>query len=104
MRYDEWFLSEFGKYGFTLSHEMYNVYTFRPFKVVEVRDRNRLFRTNIKITPELADDDIRGWGVPYDHCLEEFREMVRVQIREQYGHLMNIDFKPNKKIIKFSFI
>jgi hypothetical protein len=100
---EDWFLSEFGPYGFTLSPTMYDPYNFMLCKVVMVRDRNGLFKTNIKITPDLADD-VRGWGVPYDHHVEGLRELVRVEIRRQYGHLMNIDFKPNKKITKLKFI
>jgi hypothetical protein len=68
-----------------------------------VRDRNGLFKTNIKITPDLADD-LQGYGMTYDHHVEALRELVRMEIRRQYGHLMNIDFKPNKKITKLKFI
>ena len=74
-----------------------------PCKVVMVRDRNGLFKTNIKITPDLADD-LQGYGMTYDHHVEALRELVRMEIRRQYGHLMNIDFKPNKKITKLKFI
>jgi hypothetical protein len=100
---EEWFLSEFGRYGFTLSPTMYNPYTFTPCKVVMVRDRNGLlFKTNIKITPELADD-LQGYGMSYDHHVEGLRELIRMEIRKQYGHLMNIDFKPKQKLNHFKF-
>ena len=107
---DEWFLNEFGKYGFTLSPTVYDPYNFMPFKVVMVRDRNGLFKTNIKITPDLADDLHVGFvvdavfGMTYDHHVEALRELIRMEVRRQYGHLMNIDFKPNKKITKLKFI
>ena len=99
---EDWFLSEFGPYGFTLSPTMYDPYNFMPCKVVMVRDGNELFKTNIKITPELADD-LQGYGMTYDHHVEALRELIRMEVRRQYGHLMNIDFKPKQKLDHFKF-
>ena len=99
---NEWFLEEFGPYGFTLSNTVYDPYNFMPCKFVMVRDRNGLFKTNIKITPELADD-LQGYGMTYDHHVEALRELIRMEIRRQYNHLMNIDFKPKQKLDHFKF-
>jgi hypothetical protein len=99
---NEWFLEEFGPYGFTLSNTVYDPYNFMPCKVVMVRDGNGLFKTNIKITPELADD-LQGYGMTYDHHVEALRELIRMEIRRQYNHLMNIDFKPKQKLDHFKF-
>jgi hypothetical protein len=103
MNFEEWFLSEFGRYGFSLSPTMYDPFTFMPCKAVMVADGCGLRKTSIKITPELSDD-LRGWGVPYDHHVEGLRELIRMEIRRQYGHLIDRDFKPNKIIPKLNFI
>lgn len=104
MNQDEWFLSEFGKYGFTLSPTIYDVFTFAPCKAVMVRDGNRMYKTNIKIIPELAND-LQAWGMTHDHHVEDLRELIRMEIRRQYGHLLDGgDFIPKKKITKLNFI
>ena len=101
---EEWFLNEFGRYGFSLSPTMYDPFNFVPCKAVMVTDGQcGLRKTNIKITPELADD-LRGWGMVTDHHVEALRELIRMEIRRQYGHLLGGDFKPNKKIPKLNFI
>ena len=103
MNQEDWFLSEFGRYGFSLSPTMYDPFNFSPCKAVMVTDGQcGLRKTNIKITPELAND-LQGWGMPYDHHVEALRELIRMEIRRQYGHLMNIDFKPKQKLDHFKF-
>jgi hypothetical protein len=103
MNFEEWFLSEFSQYGFSLSPVMYNPFNFVPYKAVMVADGCGLRKTSIKITPELSDD-LRGWAVPHDHHVEGLRELVRMEMRRQYGHLLGVDFKPTKIIPKLNFI
>lgn len=101
---DEWFYSEFGRYGFTLSQTVYDPFNFSPFKVVMVNTPRGLRNTNIKITSELAND-LHGWGIPYDHHVEALRELVRMEIRRQFPEFFDPkDFKPIEKITKFKFI
>jgi len=102
MNQEEWFLSEFSRYGFSLSPTMYDPYTFCPIKCVMITDGNRMYKTNIKITPELSDD-LHGWGMTYDHHVEALRELIRMEVRRQYGHLLIKDFKPVERVNKFIF-
>lgn len=100
---EQWFLSEFGRYGFSLSPTMYDPFTFVPCKCVIITDGNLMYKTNIKITPDLSND-LQAWGMTYDHHVEALRELVRMEIRRQYGHLLSQDFKPIEKIPKLNFI
>lgn len=100
MNFEEWFLSEFGRYGFTLSMTMYDPNTFVPCKMVVLPNG---IRSRIKITPDLSND-LQAWGMTYDHHVEALRELVRMEIRRQYGHLLSQDFKPIEKIPKLNFI
>jgi len=97
----QWFLSEFGQYGFTLSVTQYHPDFFTPSKVVCEPGSGRF--TRIRLSPELADD-LRGGFVPYEHHVEGLRELVRMEMRRQYGHLLRKDFKPIEKLPKYSFI
>lgn len=99
MNHEEWFYSEFGPYGFTLSPTMYDVNTFAPMKIVQSPDRD--IRSRIRITPDLADD-LRGWAVPYDHHVEGLRELVRMEMRRQYPNILSKsnDFIPKKELKK----
>lgn len=100
MNQEEWFYSEFGQYGFTLSPTMYDAITFCPMKLVQSPDRS--IRGRIKITPELADD-LRGWGMSYDHQVEELRELIRMEMRIQYPNILKPnDFKPKKELKKLN--
>lgn len=102
MNFEEWFLSEFGQYGFSLSQTLYDPDTFVPMRLVQLPGG---LRTRIKITPELSDD-LHVWGMTFDHHVEALRELIRMEIRKQYGHLIGLsrDFTPTKKLTKFSFI
>lgn len=105
MNQDEWFLNEFGEYGFSLSPTVYDPFDFQPYKVVMVREGMRVKSTNIKITPELAND-LYGWGTPpYDYHVEGLRELIRMEIRRQFGHKLGCgDFRLKEKINRFKFI
>jgi len=97
----QWFLNEFGQYGFTLSMTQYDANTFMPIKVVCEPGSGRF--TRIRLSPELADD-LHGWGMTHDHHVEALRELIRMEIRGQYSHLLRQDFKPIEKIPKLNFI
>ena len=100
MNFEEWFLSEFGRYGFTLSVTMYDPNDFAPCKIVVLPNG---LRSRIKITPNLSDD-LHVWGMTYDHHVEALRELIRMEIRHQYGHLLIQDFKPIEILPKLNFI
>ena len=101
MNFEEWFLSEFGKYGFSLSITMYDPNTFVPCKIVVLPNG---LRSRIKITPNLSDD-LHAWGMTYDHHVEALRELVRMEIRREHSEFLKPkDFRPTEKITKLSFI
>ena len=101
MDFEEWFLSEFGQYGFSLSMTMYNPDTFAPCKIVVLPNG---FRSLIKITPEFSND-LHAWGMTHDHHVEALRELVRMEIRSKHSEFLKPkDFKPIKKLTKLSFI
>lgn len=97
---NEWFLEEFGPYGFTLSNTVYDAYNFSPHK--RVIHPNGYF-TRISLTPELADD-LRGWGVTYESQVEGYRELIRQELYRQYPEVFKPkDFKPKENLLKFKF-
>lgn len=100
----EWFLSEFSQYGFSLSPNVYDPNNFMPMKFVMVTDGQCGTRkTNIKLTPELAND-LHAYGRTYDHHVEALRELVRMELRRQYPEVFKPkDFKPMEKVNKFIF-
>ena len=97
---EEWFLNEFGPYGFRLSATIYDPETFSPTK--KVIDPNGRF-TRVKLTPELAND-LSGWGMTYESQVEEYREMFKETLYHLYPEIFKPkDFRPIKKIPKLSF-
>ena len=101
MNFEEWFLSEFGPYGFTLSMTMYNPENFLPFKIVVLPNG---LRSRIKITPELSND-LQVWGMNYDHHVEALREIIRMEIRRCHSEFLPQKemLKPVKTLDKFKF-
>ena len=97
----EWFLEEFGPYGFTLTQTLYDPETFSPSK--KVIHPNGYF-TRINLTPELAND-LRGWGVTYESQVEDYRELIRQELYRQYPEVFKPkDFKPIEILPKLNFI
>jgi hypothetical protein len=97
---NEWFLEEFGPYGFTLSVTMYNPENFSPSK--KVIHPNGYF-TRISLTPELAND-LRGWGVTYESQVEGYRELIRQELYRQYPEVFKPkDFLPKQNLSQFKF-
>jgi hypothetical protein len=97
---NEWFLEEFGPYGFTLSNTVYDPYNFSPHKRV-IHPNGYI--TRISLTPELAND-LRGWGVTYESQVEYYRELIRQELYRQYPKVFKPkDFKPKENLLKFKF-
>jgi hypothetical protein len=97
---EEWFLNEFGPYGFRLSVTMYSPETFAPMK--KVIHPSGIY-TRVNLTPELADD-LRGWGMTYESRVEEYREMFKETLYNLYPEIFKPkDFRPIEKIPKLSF-
>lgn len=97
---EEWFLEEFGPYGFKVTHTVYNPDTFIPCKQVIHPDG---FKTRVNLTPELAND-LRGWGVTYESQVEDYRELIRQELYRQYPEIFKPkDFKPKQNLNQFKF-
>jgi hypothetical protein len=99
MRFDEWFLNEFGKYGFTLTPIVVNPYNFMPLKKV-IDPSGKC--TNIKLTLELSDD-LHAFGMTYDHHVEALRELIRMEVRRLYPQFLKPTAEPVKYLTPFKF-
>jgi hypothetical protein len=101
MNFEEWFLSEFGRYGFDLTHTLYDVNTFIPCKQV-IAPNGRLIP--VKITPELSDD-LQAWGMTYDYHVEGLRELIRMEINRLCPEYLpqKERLKPVKTLDRFKF-
>ena len=98
---DEWFLEEFGPYGFTVTHTVYNPDTFTPCK--QVIHPNG-FKTSINLTPDLIND-INGWSVPSkEWVIEEHKVIIREYLLSTYPEVFEKkDFTPKQKLEQFKF-
>jgi hypothetical protein len=91
----EWFESEFGPLGFSLTPTMYNPDTFSPIKGVRFRSPNGgpMLLTRIRVTPNI------------DIPIDEYKELIRNEIVFFLENEISVinkekDFKPTKKIHK----
>ena len=98
---EEWFLEEFGPYGFTLTHTLYNADTFTPCK--QVIHPNG-FKTSIILTEEITND-LNGWSVsPKEWLIEECKILIRESLLNTYPEVFKPkDFKPKENLLKFKF-
>jgi len=114
---EEWFLEEFGPYGFTLTQTLYDPYTFTPCRQV-IHPKG--FKTRINLTPDLVDD-FNGWskfssaggqvwvkrrgGVPSrEWVIEEMRNLIREELYRSYPEVFERkDFLPKQKLEQFKF-
>lgn len=98
---EEWFLEEFGPYGFTLTQTLYNPDTFTPCKKV-IHPKG--FLTSINLTPEIAND-VNGWSVPSkEWVIEECKILIREELYRSYSEVFERkDFLPKQKLEQFKF-
>ena len=98
---DEWFLEEFGPYGFTVTHTVYNPDTFIPCK--QVIHPNG-FKTSINLTPDLIND-INGWSLPSkEWVIEEHKVIIREYLLSTYPEVFEKkDFTPKQRLEQFKF-
>lgn len=97
---DDWFLVEFGPYGFRLSPTIYNPDSFSPTKKVIHPDG---FPTPVMLTPELADD-LRGWGISYEYMVETYKDHIRQTLSNMYPEVFGSkDFSPKQRLEQFKF-
>lgn len=97
---DDWFLEEFGPYGFSLTPMIYDPNSFAPNK--SVIDPNGVL-THVKVTPELADD-LKGWGVAHDFVTEAYKDLIRQTLKTTYPEIFKPkDFIPQQRLGKFKF-
>ena len=98
---DEWFLEEFGPYGFTVSHTVYDPNTFTPSKKV-IHPRG--FMTSINLSSEIVND-VSGWSVPSkEWVIEELKIVIREHLLSTYPEVFKLkDFKPNQYLRQFKF-
>lgn len=96
---EEWFLSQFSDWGFSMSPMIYDPVNFTPCRMVLWEDQNgRTINTGIKITPDLASDINHHYLNP----VLEYRELI-------IGYINNFlleqnrkkDFKPTQKLNRF---
>ena len=105
---NEWFLEEFGPYGFTLSVTMYDPETFSPSKKV-IHPKG--FKTSINLTEEsasgsfLGGNDLNGWSVSSkEWVIEECKILIRESLLNTYPEVFKPkDFKPKENLLKFKF-
>ena len=98
---DEWFLEEFGPYGFTLTQTLYDPDTFTPCKKV-IHPKG--FLTSINLTPEIAND-VNGWSVPSkEWVIEECKILIREHLLNTYPEVFERkDFLPKQNLDQFKF-
>ena len=102
---EEWFLEEFGSYGFTVTQTLYNPDTFTPCKKVIHPDG---FETSVNLMSDLVDD-LSGWslkiGTPScEWVIEEMRNLIREELYRSYPEVFERkDFTPKQNLNKFKF-
>jgi hypothetical protein len=101
---EEWFEREFGPMGFYLTPIMYNPNDFVPVRGVMYNDGHGRCNlcgrmTNIRITPELAND-LSGGFVPLPDPVQEQKELIRQQIYRFLDEQEPRTFTPKKFITK----
>ena len=94
---EEWFLEEFGHLGFDLTPMIYCPESFVPFRRVIYENE---VVTNIRITPELAQD-VTGGFVPLPDPIIELRNYIREVLLRFLEERKPKDFKPIQKLNKF---
>lgn len=97
----EWFLNEFGSYGFTVTPIEYDPNTFTPcMKVIHPKG----FKTRINLIPDLVDD-LNGWSVPSrEWVIEEMCNIIREELYRSYPEVFERkDFLPKQKLEQFKF-
>ena len=97
----EWFESEFGSLGFSLTPLIYDPYTFSPVRGVRFKLPNGgpMTLTRIRITPNINID------MALDIPIDEYKELIRNEIVFFLENEISVinkekDFKPTKKINK----
>lgn len=104
----QWFEQEFGHLGFMVTPAIYNPDDFTPIRGVLFRhpriNGGHTFKTNLRITPELANDISGGFVHLPDPVLvhkQLLTEAVNTFLESHGLSLYSLtDFKPIKKISK----
>ena len=104
----EWFLEEFGPYGFTLTQTLYSPDTFTPCKQV-IHPKG--FKTSINLTEEsasgsfLGGNDLNGWSVSSkEWVIEECKILIREHLLNTYPEVFERkDFLPKQNLDQFKF-
>ena len=98
---EEWFLEEFGPYGFKVTPTLYNPDTFTPCKKV-IHPKG--FLTSINLTADLIND-INGWSVPSkEWVIEEHKVIIREYLLSTYPEVFEKkDFTPKQRLEQFKF-
>tara|TARA_R110002020_G_scaffold113236_7_gene260355 strand:- start:19202 stop:19504 length:303 start_codon:yes stop_codon:yes gene_type:complete len=94
---EEWFLTEFGHMGFSLTPMMYCPEWFAPFR--RVIYENEVI-SHIKITPEVAND-VTGGFVPLPDPVREVKQLITEQLLLFLEEKKDKDFKPIQKLNRF---
>jgi len=98
---EEWFLEEFGPYGFTLTQTLYNPDTFTPYKKV-IHPKG--FFTSINLREEITND-LDGWLVPSEEwTIEQCKILIREHLLNTYPEVFEKkDFLPKQNLNQFKF-
>lgn len=72
---EEWFLSEYGRYGFSVGPQLIDINTFAPSKPIMLTRNGRMRKTHTHIIPEMAND-LSGGFVPFDPT-SEYKILIR---------------------------
>ena len=98
---EEWFLEEFGSYGFTVTQTLYNPDTFTPCKKVIHPDG---FETSIILTEEITND-LNGWSVSSkEWVIEECKILIREHLLNTYPEVFERkNFLPKQNLSQFKF-
>lgn len=98
---EEWFLEEFGPYGFKVTHTVYHPDTFTPCKHV-IHPKG--FFTSINLTEEITND-LNGWSVSSKEWLiEELKILIREHLLNTYPEVFEKkDFLPKQNLNQFKF-
>lgn len=98
---EEWFLEEFGPYGFTVTQTLYYPYTFTPCKHV-IHPKG--FKTSINLTDEITND-LNGWPISSkEWVIEEHKVIIREYLLSTYPEVFEKkDFTPKQRLEQFKF-
>lgn len=96
---EEWFLEEFGPYGFKVTPTLYSPDTFTPCKKV-IHPKG--FLTSINLMEEITND-LDGW-FSKEWAIEQFKFLIRKHLLNTYPEVFERkDFTPRQKLEQFKF-